>query len=111
MPFCPKCKYEYRPDIKTCPDCDVALVDNLPEEASAGEPPVAFPDPVCVGSYMLLAQAQMAKFRLESMGIGAVLSNEIISRTTEYAVGIAEGIKVFVAEADAARAVEILEER
>lgn len=29
MPFCPKCKYEYEKEIKTCPDCGSELVDEL----------------------------------------------------------------------------------
>ncbi|MBD3333170.1 hypothetical protein GF356_10000 [candidate division GN15 bacterium] len=31
MPFCPQCRFEYNPDKKTCPDCEVALVESLPE--------------------------------------------------------------------------------
>lgn len=27
--FCPKCKYEYRPDVKICPTCNVELVESL----------------------------------------------------------------------------------
>lgn len=110
MPFCPECKYEYRPEIRTCPDCHVDLVDELPEDAPAEGSHAVLADPVCVGSFMLLAQAQMAKFQLESAEIRAVLSNEIISRTTEYAVGVAEGIKVYVSEADAVEALAILGE-
>jgi hypothetical protein len=30
--FCPKCGYEYREGILTCPDCDEDLVEELPEE-------------------------------------------------------------------------------
>ena len=33
MPFCPKCRYEYRANITICPDCNEALVSVLPEEA------------------------------------------------------------------------------
>ncbi len=29
MPFCPKCKNEYRPGVKMCSDCKVELVDDL----------------------------------------------------------------------------------
>ncbi len=29
MPFCPDCKFEYRPDINKCPDCDSWLVADL----------------------------------------------------------------------------------
>jgi len=30
--FCPKCKAEYRSGFTVCADCDVPLVDKLPEE-------------------------------------------------------------------------------
>jgi len=32
MPFCPNCKYEYKPGIAKCPDCGSALVERLEEE-------------------------------------------------------------------------------
>ncbi len=34
MPFCPHCKYEYKPIVTTCPDCGATLVDRLLEEDS-----------------------------------------------------------------------------
>jgi hypothetical protein len=37
MPFCPLCKSEYSPGTKRCPDCEVDLVEELPEEAEPGE--------------------------------------------------------------------------
>ena len=40
MPFCPKCKYEYRQGIEICPDCDERLVHELPLEVE--EPPDLF---------------------------------------------------------------------
>jgi len=30
--YCPKCGYEYRDGILTCPDCDEDLVEELPED-------------------------------------------------------------------------------
>lgn len=33
MPYCPTCRYEYKPGILTCPDCETALVESLPEAA------------------------------------------------------------------------------
>ncbi len=33
MPYCPKCRYEYNPEISTCPDCDERLVVSLPEKS------------------------------------------------------------------------------
>jgi len=32
MPFCPNCKYEYKPTVSVCPDCDEPLVEVLPED-------------------------------------------------------------------------------
>lgn len=31
MPWCPQCKYEYKPGKKNCPDCGSTLVDKPPE--------------------------------------------------------------------------------
>lgn len=30
MPYCPTCEDEFRPGFTRCPDCEVALVDELP---------------------------------------------------------------------------------
>ena len=30
--FCPKCRDEFRAGISTCPDCDLPLVEGLPED-------------------------------------------------------------------------------
>lgn len=38
MPWCPKCKNEYIEGIKTCVDCGVELVDELPEEIDPNAP-------------------------------------------------------------------------
>ena len=32
MPWCPKCRFEYVPQIHACPECKVRLVAELPEE-------------------------------------------------------------------------------
>ena len=32
MPWCPKCKTEYRDGVTACPDCGSRLVEELPEE-------------------------------------------------------------------------------
>ncbi len=43
MGWCPNCKNEYREGVTICPDCDVELVDELPEET---EEEFAEPEPV-----------------------------------------------------------------
>ena len=32
MPFCPKCTYEYRPEVTVCHDCGEKLVAELPKD-------------------------------------------------------------------------------
>ncbi|RKX23303.1 MAG: hypothetical protein DRP51_00740 [Candidatus Zixiibacteriota bacterium] len=34
MPFCPKCRYEYKPEISVCPDCSEPLVSSLPDKTA-----------------------------------------------------------------------------
>ncbi|MFH1862931.1 MAG: hypothetical protein ABH878_08990, partial [bacterium] len=31
MHFCPECRFEYLPEVSTCPDCGAELVAELPE--------------------------------------------------------------------------------
>lgn len=40
MPWCPKCRNEYREGILVCADCGADLVDELPEEIEPGSPVV-----------------------------------------------------------------------
>ena len=105
MPYCPVCKYEYRPGIKRCPDCKVSLVDELVEE----KPKLIEEELVCAASYPFEAPAQTALLQLESQGIQAVLQNEVISQTDLVLAWADGGVKVMVRKSDAKKAREILE--
>jgi hypothetical protein len=35
--YCPNCRAEFREEIDTCPDCELALVPELPEVPDAGK--------------------------------------------------------------------------
>jgi len=37
MPWCPKCRFEYVPQLHACPECKVKLVAELPERPAAEE--------------------------------------------------------------------------
>jgi hypothetical protein len=65
--FCPKCRSEYRADFTHCPDCNVSLVDRLPQDA-----PVA--ELVRLRSYATDEELFLAKSVLESAGIDAMAS-------------------------------------
>lgn len=54
MPWCPKCRYEYRTQVAICPDCEEPLMNqnpNLPEEA----PPLSYRTASEVAVIFLLA--------------------------------------------------------
>lgn len=105
MPFCPKCRYEYRPDIKKCPDCDVPVVDVLPPEPEGPE----WVDLVTVATFMFEPQAQEARLKLDSQGIHAMISNEKMAQMDIALVFADRGVGVMVRREDAARAREVLE--
>ncbi|GAW91003.1 DUF2007 domain-containing protein [Calderihabitans maritimus] len=62
--FCPKCKYEYVEGVKECPDCQVALVEELPPE-----PELEYVDLVTVLKSENPAVIMIAKSILEGAGI------------------------------------------
>lgn len=75
MPFCPKCHYEYQPEVTNCPDCGRALVAELPPlsppvrlEAIAESSEVVFEAPDA-------ALSSAVKLALENAGIA--VSEEI----------------------------------
>ena len=78
MPFCPKCKYEYRPGITKCPDCQEYLVDFLPEEKGAED----LDDYKNIDNWQPLARltaqqyAEMVVAGLKDKGIPVVMISE-----------------------------------
>lgn len=105
MPFCPECKYEYVPGITTCPDCHVKLVDKLTEDKQSD---TEWADLVRVAEYATLIDAEIAKVKLESVGIQCSLSGDIVDRVAGLGTLALGGIGVLVRQEDAERAREIL---
>ncbi|MCE5313845.1 MAG: DUF2007 domain-containing protein [Armatimonadota bacterium] len=108
MPFCPKCKYEYRTGFSKCPDCDVELVDELPEAAKPLDESL---DLVCIGTYPFDPPAQAARVTLESQGIPTVLQNSVMSQTDIILVFADGGVRLMVRSEDVQRAKSILEDK
>jgi len=67
MPYCPDCEEEYRPEVKTCPECKVELVDAL-EPEGMDNLDVAF-------TVMYESKAHIIRGYLESEGIPCQLEN------------------------------------
>lgn len=75
MPFCPKCKYEYRVDVNVCPDCNEMLVSAPPAAGPSAGPAAITPDDswVSVASVQTELIAEMARGALESNNIPSVI--------------------------------------
>ncbi len=104
--FCPKCKSEYKEGILICPECNVELVENLPEDEVEYMPDkfkllYTFYDPV---------SANLAKGLLVENGIAVKL--EDISFTVEpvFVSSDMTRLKLWVKEDDFDKAEKILKE-
>lgn len=71
MPYCPKCKYEYRPEISHCPDCNERLVATLPMEPE--DKPVVYDDWTEIARMTSPQYGEMLVEALRSKDIPALL--------------------------------------
>ena len=83
MPFCPSCQIEYRSGFTRCSDCNVELVDSLPEENPV-EPDRRGWDMVEVGTFPDPQHAQMIQELLENNGIASVLQSDFNAGTGPF---------------------------
>jgi len=94
MPFCPKCEYEYKPEVGICPDCGETLVDSLPDPGH---------DEYAEDRWKLLyfatnrSAAEFLKETLEASGIACVVKY----RGRFFGRGISFGLGAVADAADA----------
>ena len=77
--FCPRCKAEYRSGFVKCSDCDIALVDELPENRGIDKKARAElqdVELVVVRTYSTVVDAELAKSALESVGIDSMVRSD-----------------------------------
>jgi hypothetical protein len=105
MPYCPKCREEYQDWVKVCPDCNVALVDKLPElpERKISKEPI-----VHIATAPNEMVANMWSEILEENGIHCLLQGGEL-QAAMYASPLAVPYKIYVLESEAEKAKEVLE--
>jgi len=103
MPYCPKCQFEYLPEVQRCPDCGAALVSALPPQVRPDTRGIEDVLLCTVGGEM---EAAVLRGRLKDEGIP---SRAQLSDVTPL-IGVpvmslpAQEVKVFVKRRDLARA-------
>lgn len=96
MPFCPRCKTEYIEGVGECSDCNVPLVEELPE---------AIPEDEDRGNFALLhtfpsiVYAEMVRETLENRGIPCLMKSDML--TSAYGSkggGVFSRVRIYVPE-------------
>ena len=101
MPFCPLCKSEYSPGTKRCPDCEVDLIEELPEEEDLEEVVEELP-----GNLVLLyhtrnkVYAEFLRETLENSNIPCYMksSGSFLEEGLGYVTKKKGGYKIYVPE-------------
>jgi len=102
MPICPNCEYEYIEGILICPDCNVALVDELKNFQELSED-----EWVLVYTSFSVIDVEMLKENLESAGISASILSQ---KDSSFPVpGDLSKVKLFVKKADVSEALEFIQ--
>jgi hypothetical protein len=112
MPFCPRCRDEFQDWAKTCPDCRVALVAELPLEPAKSAK--TEDEPILLASAPNEPEARMWAGILEDKGIPAMVrtySSEMFRGFPPTGIPIQPSnlqFDVYVMQSDIERAREIL---
>jgi len=108
--FCPQCKSEYQPEFIRCADCDVAVVDFLPEsEPYEDGPPTEDLDYIPIASAPgALEEGQMVSF-LQANGIDARAVGQELRKIYGINIEAMGAARILVPRKDAVLARELLD--
>jgi len=116
MPYCPKCRCEYRVGFEKCTDCDVSLVGELSPEGPAKNKDDQAPEGfhhfkgkiICLRQYIQSFQAEVDRSVLEANGIDCYIAAQ--SHWGAGALTLTEmGSRLMIKEEDKEKALKILE--
>jgi len=103
MPFCPVCRFEYRPGFTECGDCGVALVDELPPDPR--RPSAASAPDVVVARVHGQSMAEMWSELLGNYGIASRMSPLTGVADTVYPTDTLYEVLVPATDAERARTI------
>ena len=105
--YCPECGTEYRAGFTHCYDCQVALVDEPPEEVPAEQAEIDAGGPLVEVFAASHIEADIVRAALEDNGIHAVIARDASAAYPLTVGALGEG-RVLVPEEDGQAALEII---
>ena len=117
MPWCPKCKAEYREGFTKCASCDVTLVDELPEQTEEELAPpetsegVQLREPIAVYTAESRVNAEMVRDVLRDSGLAVAMQRVLLEHSGAVTGKRARyGVALLVESADTAKARALIDE-
>ncbi|MHC1578867.1 MAG: putative signal transducing protein [Dehalococcoidia bacterium] len=104
MPYCPKCRDEFQHWVRVCPDCEAALVEQLPVQSKREETDEPL---VYIATALNESVASMWSGILEEHGIHCLLKSANL-RAAMYAFTYNMTCRIHVLASEAERAKEML---
>ena len=101
--FCPQCQSEYVEGITECAECQVSLVEALPEDDVEYQPFIT------VQTYHSRQDAELGKSFLEDRGIDAVLETDDAGGASP-GLAFTQGVRLLVKAEDTRKAQELFKE-
>lgn len=114
MPWCPKCRNEYREGFESCSDCGVALVEELPEETEGNALEKAGEDEADTPVFLVSAadnfEADIIEAKLEAYGVPVLKKHRETGGYLQVYMGASPfGLDLYVPSKLLDKAREILE--
>ncbi len=104
MSYCPKCKYEFEDKVKVCPDCNIELLEHIPEDHTANEKLVR------LTKLNSAVKADMVKEALEENDIFCLEKSDMFHSAfaTENTAFAGGEVEIFVVEEKLTKAQNVL---